>query len=206
MSNQAIYTLEKESEIWRDEDKILLSVTIEYPLLATKSRASARINKYYAKRNKRFIELCKRTILPKVTAEPGASTVTAELRCKVSYYDDNRISIISDSVFSRYVEATRHGDIWSLNTGTPESLAALFPTHNHPKRELRNYISSELQRKTERFIGNYYPDAVKRAERHFSSKNIFISSGGNPVIFFQQNTIAPRGEGFVQFEFTDTTI
>jgi hypothetical protein len=43
----------------------------------------------------------------------------------------------------------------------------------------------------------YYPDACKRAERHFSAGNFYINDNGKVVLFYQQNTVAPRSTGFV---------
>jgi len=198
------YNFEKQTEVWRDGEVDRLTVTMEFPVF-DKSKAAKRINKYYARRNKRFVELCKRVLLSKKASLPDHSA-NALLRSRVTYNEDGKLSVITDTrVEFGCVDCPtpqvvndelRFADIWDTRTGTPLTLSAL----GFSKRRVQRKIFEEIAELCRCGRAYLYPDAVKRAERHFSAKNIYISSSGQLYLFFQPNTIAPRGEGVMHIE------
>ncbi|MDR0936106.1 MAG: RsiV family protein [Oscillospiraceae bacterium] len=183
------YSLERETELWRDGERVLLSVTIEFPLFAGISKAVKRINKYYKQRNAKFTELCKRSLMK---FNDGTQ---AALLSRVTFADNERVSVVSETSFSGHAESSRTADVWSVADGSPVLLCDLLPGKS--ERELRKTCAGEISRRLKTDPAMYYPDAGKRAARHFSTENVYLNAEGNAVIYYQQNTIAPRSAGFI---------
>ncbi|MDR0857685.1 MAG: RsiV family protein [Oscillospiraceae bacterium] len=184
------YSIERETELWREEERVVLTVAIEFPLFAGTSKAIRRINKYYSQRNSKFIELCKRSLMK------FCDGTEAALQSRVVFADENYISIVSDTGFSGHAESSRTADVWRVSDGIPVLLRDLLP--GKAERELRKFAASELTRRLNIDPALYYPDVEKRAGRHFSAENFYISADGKITLFYQQNTVAPRSCGFVQ--------
>jgi hypothetical protein len=197
MDNQTVYSLEKETEIWRVGDEELLTVSIEYPLFTALGKS--KINSYYVRRNKKFMALCKKRILPKIVLFECVKPVEVRMKSRVTYCGDNILSVLTDVTFSAFAETARIADIWDCKTGTPLSLSDLFPNTANVKKLIMRQVTERIAHRSEMMMCPYYPDAVKRAKRCFSADNIYIAASGEPVLFYPQNTIAPRSEGFVQF-------
>jgi hypothetical protein len=183
------YSLERETELWRDGERVILSVTIEFPLFAGISKAVRRINKYYKQRNGKFTELCKRSLMK---FDDGTE---AALLSRLTFSDDEYISVLSETSFSGHAESSRTADIWRVTDGAPVLLRDRLPEKS--ERELRKYAANEISRRLKTDPAMYYPDAAKRAERHFSAENVYLNSEGNAILYYQQNTVAPRSTGFV---------
>jgi hypothetical protein len=195
--SENIFALEKETEVWRDADgSTILTVSLEYPLLTKPGRAAKRINAFYTHRNVCFVKLCKENLLP-VAAAKNPSAV--RLKSKITFCNECCVSVLSDIVYGECYEPLRTADVWNLNTGTPFPVGELLKNAEVSRKTLKTGITMQISRFLNRGLVNLYPDAVKRAKHSLSLKNVYINSGGQLVLFFPQNTIAPRSEGFVQF-------
>lgn len=201
---------EKQKEIWKDGEKILLSAELVYfNISGSKTHAGIkRINRYYQHMNKQIIRYCKKKLLPqviksyKVSAETGDIFNETQILSKaiLTYNNNGILSIFTDiSENSGFGNITvRFGDVWNLAKGCPVPLSSFFPKSKNYKKLLKKFIIEQVRRLKERDLGIYFDNVRKNCSKHFSQDNYYITDEGL-AIYYPMYTIAPRSEGIPTF-------
>lgn len=190
-------------EVFREGERVLLTVQARWPRLEGEGPGLRRINRYYEALAQRWKKRWSGPLLEAAKAAAGPETPPweANLDFTVTLFHEDCLSLywdIAEDVGARRPRRIRQGDVWQLPEGVPIPLRDLLP----PARSWRKAVVEDIRRQIEErtaagesIFRESWPTLSARA---FSPDRFYLTEGG-PMVFYPVETIAPALEGFPTF-------
>lgn len=204
-NNMAIVTKGKLERNIEHEGVSLVKVSISYPVISgLSSAAQNRINRYYTYASNRLLKRSEKEIY-KFALETynamgiGFTPFSIAMAYTVTKNSDGVLSLYMDVyeyMGGAHGATTRYGDTWSLVSGYPVSISALFPKGAKYKEMILSYVLEKAQGQTNGEM--YYEDYQRLIRKNFSEDNFHLTGEGLAV-FYQEYSIAPYAAGIIVF-------
>lgn len=190
-------------EVFRDGERVLLTVSARWLQLEGDSPGVRRINRYYQSLSEAWKRRWAGPLLEraKAAATPDSPPWEARLDFTVTLLSQELLSLrwdVAEDVGLRRPRRLRTGDTWLLPQGTPVNLRELLPPRRLWKKGIVEEVRRQIGRRVEAGEAVFYEDWHSLAARKFSPGRFYLTEDG-PVVFYPVETIAPAMEGFPSF-------
>ena len=189
-------------QVYRDGERVLLTVRADWPRLEETSPGLRRINRYYDRLVQKLRERWEGELLARAKAEatPDTPPWEAVLSFTVSLLTPELLSLTwtaAEDLGGERPSRMMEGDTWSLPDGLPLPLSHFLLPHCQKKALLKE-LSTQIQARSATGESLFYEDWPLRINTYFSPRRFFLTPEG-PILFFPMKTIAPAMEGFPAF-------
>lgn len=190
-------------EVFRDGERVLLTLRSRWPQLEESCPGCRRINRYYDALAQRWKERWTGPLLADAKAAAGPETPPWEARLDftVTLFQGELFSLYWDvweDVGRRRPRRLRQGDIWQLPQGTPLTLRELLPQRRWWKGPILEEVRRQIGERLRREEALFYDGWPSLASRKFSPGRAYLTPEG-PVVFYPVEALAPALEGFPSF-------
>lgn len=190
-------------EVFRDGERVLLTLRSRWPQLEESCPGCRRINRYYDALAQRWKERWTGPLLADAKAAAGPETPPWEARLDftVTLFQGELFSLYWDvweDVGRRRPRRLRQGDIWQLPQGTPLTLRELLPQRRWWKGPILEEVRRQIGERLRRGEALFYDGWPSLASRKFSPGRAYLTPEG-PVVFYPVEALAPALEGFPSF-------
>ena len=190
-------------EVFRDGERVLLTLHARWPQLEETCPGCRRINRYYDALAQRWKARWTGPLLADAKAGAGPETPPWEAGL------DFTVTLFEGALFSLYWEASeevglrrprhlRQGDIWQLPQGTPLTLRELLPRRRWWRGPILEEVRRQIGQRLQTGESLFYDGWPSLASREFSPGRAYLTPEG-PVVFYPVETLAPALEGFPSF-------
>jgi len=191
----------QEKKEFREEGRLLLTVTARWPRLEETAPGLKRVDRYYDALADRWSKRWQGPLLERARAAKPERPWTASLDFTVTCFRDGILSLYLDAVEDtgqRRPRRVRQGDVWALPAGVPVTLRELLPK----RRWWRGPVLEEVRRQIGERVNSgesaFYEDWPALASKKFSPRRFYLTEAG-PVVFYPMESVAPAMEGFPTF-------
>lgn len=186
-----------------------VQVQISVPCFTGGSRVSTgRINRFYRHLAEKYRADIRRKVLP-VAAKTMEAMESPETFVPFSITVEYTVTDLTEDLLSLYLDVTekvggnrgvvsRRADTWSVLSGLPVTLEELFDKHVNVKKECLRLIDEQISDALSNKTCEYFTNYRKLIRRRFDKESFFVKDG-EVLIFYGQDVIAPRYEGFPLF-------
>ncbi len=200
---------ETYEEVFRDGERVLLTLRSRWPRLEETCPGCRRVNRYYDALAQRWKKRWTGPLLADAKAAAGPETPPWEARL------DFTVTLFQGELFSLYWEVTedvgarrprrlRQGDIWQLPQGAPLSLRELLPPRRWWKGPILEEVRRQIGERVQSGEALFFDSWPSLASRKFSPGRAYLTEEG-PVVFYPVEALAPAMEGFPTFSLKGLT-
>lgn len=182
---------------------------ITVPCFTGGSRVStSRINRFYRRLADKYRADIRRKMLP-AAARVLDGMENPEAFVPFSVTAEYTVADLTEDLLSVFVDVTektgegrgvvsRRADTWSVLSGLPVTLEELFDRRVKVKKECLRLIDEQISDALSNRTCEYFTNYRKLIRRRFDKEAFFVKDG-EVIVFYGQDVIAPRYEGFPLF-------
>ncbi len=194
---------ETYEEVFRDGERVLLTLRARWPRLEETCPGCRRINRYYDALAQRWKKRWTGPLLADAKAAAGPETAPWEagLDFTVTLFQGEHFSLyweVTEDVGARRPRRLRQGDIWQLPQGTPLTLRELLPPRRWWKGPILEEVRRQIGARVQSGEALFFDAWPSLASRKFSPGRAYLTPEG-PMIFYPVEALAPAMEGFPTF-------